>query len=297
MVGYTFVLMLNRIANIVECPRDAMQGIQEFIGTDVKIAYLNHLLQCGFDTLDFGSFVSPKAIPQMSDTKQVLESLDLSQTETKLLAIVANRRGIEDAASFETISYLGFPFSISETFQRRNTHSGIEEAFQTVKYLAEVCHASGKTPVVYLSMGFGNPYGDPWNTDIVLEWSHQLVLAGIPIISLADTLGMARPKEISSLFQTLIPSNPAVTFGAHFHTRPDTWQEKIAAAWHAGCNRFDGAIKGYGGCPMATDALTGNMPTERLLDFLEAEGAVTGICRDAFNEALVMASGVFPNTH
>jgi len=274
-----------------------MQGIQDFINTETKISYLNHLLHCGFHTLDFGSFVSPKAIPQMADTVQVLEKLDLGGTSTRLLAIVANKRGIEEACQYDAVSYLGFPFSISETFQHRNTNAGIEEAFQTVQLLSEACQKTGKTPVVYISMGFGNPYGDSWNTEIVLNWSEQLVNVGVPIISLADTLGLARPEQITEIFSNLVPSYPSVTFGAHFHTTPKTWKEKVAAAWESGCCRFDGAIKGYGGCPMAADELTGNMPTELMISYLESVGAETGIVAHAFNDALLMASNVFPATH
>lgn len=288
---------MKRVANIVECPRDAMQGIQEFISTETKISYLRQLLKCGFHTLDFGSFVSPKAIPQMADTVQVLEQLDLSETETKLLAIVANLRGIDDACRFEQITYLGFPFSISETFQRRNTNAGIVEAFQTVQYLSDACQKSGKIPVVYISMGFGNPYGDPWNSDIVFKWSEKLIESGVPIISLADTLGLADPLQISELFSALIPSYRDITFGAHFHTTPTTWKEKVEAAWKSGCDRFDGAIKGLGGCPMAADALTGNMPTELMVSYLEDAGAETGMKLAAFHQAIEMSNIVFPGHH
>lgn len=279
---------------IIECPRDAMQGIKEFIPTEKKAAYINRLLEVGFDTIDFGSFVSPKAIPQMKDTAKVLEQLDLSKTATKLLAIVANRRGAHDAAQFEEIDYLGFPFSISQTFQLRNTNSTIEESLERIQQIQEICVANGKILVAYISMGFGNPYGDPWNVDIVQKWTGELSRIGINILQLSDTIGVSSPESISYLFSNLIPAYPEVEFGAHLHTVPSKWKEKVESAYKSGCKRFDGAIKGYGGCPMAKDDLTGNMPTERMLGYFEKEGIEMGIAFDKFRAAVDMASYVFP---
>lgn len=278
---------------IIECPRDAMQGIREFIPTEKKIAYLNQLLQVGFDTLDFGSFVSPKAIPQMRDTAEVLAGLDLSQTRTALLAIVANKRGADTAATFPEIAYLGYPFSISETFQQRNTNASIEESLERVAEIQEVCGQSGKQLVIYTSMGFGNPYGDPWNVEIVQRWVNQLASMGIGIFQLSDTIGVASPQSIRYLFSNLIPEYPGIEIGAHLHTLPHTWREKMEAAWESGCRRFDGAIKGYGGCPMAKDDLTGNMPTEKMVTYLD-EKEETGLNREALEAALQMSQTVFP---
>ncbi|HAP02007.1 MAG TPA: hydroxymethylglutaryl-CoA lyase [Bacteroidetes bacterium] len=257
--------------HIVECPRDAMQGLKAFIPTKEKISYLNSLLEVGFNTLDFGSFVSPSAIPQMADTALLLPELNLEKTGTKLLAIVANVRGAREASMFEEISFLGFPFSISETFQKRNTNSTIDQSLHTVEQAWNICEQNRKQLVIYLSMGFGNPYGDEWNSEIVLNWTARLVDMGIKIISLADTVGVANPKDISSLFSSLIPAFPQIEFGAHFHTKPNAWKEKIDAAYMNGCRRFDGALKGYGGCPMADDKLTGNMPTENLVNFFRSK--------------------------
>ena len=279
---------------IIECPRDAMQGIKEFIPTEQKAAYINRLLEVGFDTIDFGSFVSPKAIPQMRDTAKVLEQLDLSTTNTKLLAIVANRRGATDAAQFEEIDYLGFPFSISQTFQLRNTNSTIEESLERVQQIQEICVANGKILVAYISMGFGNPYGDPWNVEIVQKWTGELTKIGINILQLSDTIGVSSPESISYLFSNLIPAYPEVEFGAHLHTLPNKWKEKVESAYKSGCKRFDGAIKGYGGCPMAKDDLTGNMPTERMVGYFEKEGIEMNISLDKFREAVDMASYIFP---
>jgi hydroxymethylglutaryl-CoA lyase len=279
---------------IIECPRDAMQGIKEFIPTEKKAAYINRLLEVGFDTIDFGSFVSPKAIPQMKDTAKVLEQLDLSKTQTKLLAIVANRRGASDAAQFEEIDYLGFPFSISQTFQLRNTNSTIEESLERIQQIQEICLTNGKKLVAYISMGFGNPYGDPWNVEIVQKWTGELTRIGIHILQLSDTIGVSSPESISYLFSNLIPAYPEVEFGAHLHTLPDKWREKVESAYKSGCKRFDGAIRGYGGCPMAKDDLTGNMPTERMVTYFEREGIDTNIAPDKFREAVDMASYIFP---
>lgn len=248
---------------LIECPRDAMQGIREFIPTEKKVQYIQSLLRCGFDTIDFGSFVSPKAIPQMRDTAEVLSKLDLSATQSKLLAIVANTRGAEDASKFEEIDYLGYPFSISENFQMRNTHKTIAESVEVLKEILDIANNSDKEVVAYLSMGFGNPYGDPWNVEIVGEWTEKLAEMGVTILSLSDTVGTSTPDIIDYLFSNLIPKYPNVEFGAHLHTTPSKWHEKIHAAYTAGCRRFDGAIQGFGGCPMAKDELTGNMPSEK----------------------------------
>lgn len=278
---------------VIECPRDAMQGMKEFIPTDKKVAYLNSLLQVGFDTLDFGSFVSPKAIPQMKDTPEVLAQLDLSNTNTQLLAIVANTRGAASAAEFGPITYLGYPFSISETFQQRNTNASIEESLQRVAEIQEICLQKGKKLVLYLSMGFGNPYGDPWNVDIVCAWVDKLVALDIDIFQLSDTIGVAGPDSISYLFSHLIPAYPNVEIGGHFHTLPHAWREKIEAAYKSGCRRFDGALKGYGGCPMAKDDLTGNMPTEKLIAFLHEKESLN-LDFHALDKAMALAETIFP---
>ena len=271
-----------------------MQGIKEFIPTERKAAYINKLLKANFDTIDFGSFVSPKAIPQMKDTAEVLSLLDLSGTRSRLLAIVANQRGANDAVQFDEITYLGYPFSISETFQLRNTNATIEESVDRVEQIQEICVAHGKQLVVYISMGFGNPYGDPWNVEIVQRWANRLVEMGIKILQLSDTIGVASPESISYLFSNLTPAYPDIELGAHFHTVPSKWKEKVATAYQNGCRRFDGAIKGYGGCPMAKDDLTGNMPTEQMLFYFLDEGVETGINTEAFQEAMALAGSVFP---
>lgn len=275
---------------IIECPRDAMQGIKAFIPTEKKVQYIQSLLRCGFDTLDFGSFVSPKAIPQMQDTAEVLAQLDLSQTQTKLLAIVANTKGAELASVHQPIQYLGFPFSISENFQMRNTHKTIAESLITLQEILEIATKTNKEVVAYLSMGFGNPYGDPWNVEIVGEWTEKLSEMGVTILSLSDTIGSSTPEDIDYLFSNLIPKYPHIEFGAHLHTTQDAWFEKIDAAFKAGCYRFDGAIKGYGGCPMAKDDLTGNMPTEKMISYFTSEKVDTNIhtmsFEAAYNEAL-----------
>ena len=283
---------------IIECPRDAMQGIKEFIPTQTKIDYLNQLLKCNFDTLDFGSFVSAKAIPQLQDTEEVLANLDLSQTKTKLLAIIANERGAENACKHEEIEYLGFPFSISETFQQRNTNSSISEAFNKVDFIQNLAHKHSKKLVVYLSMGFGNPYGDEWNANIVEDWSGKLNdQLKIEILALSDTIGCANPELVNDLFSTLIPSLKNVEFGAHLHTKPENAIDLVHAAYSAGCRRFDGAIKGFGGCPMAKDDLTGNMPTEKILEYLNQNAISSGIQTEEFNIAFNQATSVFPNNH
>jgi hydroxymethylglutaryl-CoA lyase len=280
---------MNQV-KIIECPRDAMQGIKTFIPTEKKVQYIQSLLRVGFDTIDFGSFVSPKAIPQMQDTAQVLEQLDLSQTKSKLLAIIANTQGAQLASMHPQIHYLGFPFSISENFQMRNTHKTIAESLITLQEILEIAHKTNKEVVTYISMGFGNPYGDPWNVDIVGEWTQKLAQMGVHILSLSDTIGSSTPPVIQYLFSHLIPQYPQVEFGAHLHTTPTTWHEKIAAAYTAGCRRFDGAIQGFGGCPMAKDDLTGNMPTEKMLSYFTAQKANTHTSpmsfESAYNEAL-----------
>jgi len=276
---------------IIECPRDAMQGIKShFIPTEAKAQYINALLRVGFDTIDFGSFVSPKAIPQMRDTAEVLSKLDLSKTKSKLLAIIANIRGANDAAKFEEIDYLGYPFSISENFQMRNTGKTIAQSTVILDEILNIASKTNKEVVAYLSMGFGNPYGDPWNIDIVANWTEKLVEMGVKTISLSDTIGSSDAIIIDYLFSNLIPDYPNIEFGAHLHTTPTTWFEKVDAAFKAGCNRFDGAIKGYGGCPMAKDELTGNMPTEKLITYFNKQKVETNIhamsFESAYNEAL-----------
>ncbi len=278
---------------IIECPRDAMQGIRGFIPTNKKVEYINSLLKVGFHTLDFGSFVSPHAIPQMADTALVFSKLDLENTKTRLLVIVANLRGAQESVMFEGISYLGFPFSISETFQKRNTNSTIEQSLVTVEKIQNLCVKYGKEFVIYISMGFGNPYGDKWNDEIVIHWVKKIHNMGIKIISLADTVGTAATKDISYLFSHVIPEFPSVEFGAHFHTKPDEWKEKIEAAYNNGCIRFDGALKGYGGCPMAEDKLTGNMPTENLIAFFTEKKIEQGINAVAFAESMRIADSIF----
>ncbi|MCF7567031.1 hydroxymethylglutaryl-CoA lyase [Sabulilitoribacter arenilitoris] len=256
---------------IIECPRDAMQGIKAFIPTKQKIQYIQSLLRVGFDTIDFGSFVSPKAIPQMVDTAEVLSQLDLSKTTSKLLAIVANLRGARDACQHKEIDYLGYPFSISENFQMRNTHKTIAQSVLILEDILNIAYKTNKEVVVYISMGFGNPYGDPWDVDIVGEWTEKLAKMGVKILSLSDTVGTSNPESIDYLFSNLIPLYSNIEFGAHLHTTPTTWFEKVDAAYKAGCLRFDGAIQGFGGCPMAKDELTGNMPTEKLLSYFTSQ--------------------------
>lgn len=281
---------MNKV-KIIECPRDAMQGIKShFISTNAKATYINSLLNVGFDTVDFGSFVSPKAIPQMRDTAAVLSKLDLSQTQSKLLAIIANIRGANDACQFEEINYLGYPFSISENFQMRNTHKTIHQSIKELEEILSIASKNNKEVVTYLSMGFGNPYGDPWNINIVGEWTEKLSDMGVNIISLSDTIGSSTSDVITYLFSNLISSYPKIEFGAHLHTTPNSWHEKVDAAFNAGCKRFDGAIKGYGGCPMAKDELTGNMPTEKLISYFTTQKVLTGIkpmsFESAYNQAL-----------
>lgn len=285
--------MNNKPIQLIECPRDAMQGIHEFIPTAVKAEYINLLLQVGFDTIDFGSFVSEKAIPQLRDTAEVLAQLDMSMSRSKLLAIVANLRGAQEASVHEAITYLGFPFSISETFQRRNTNSSITESMDTVKQLLEICDKSGQRAVIYLSMGFGNPYGDPWNAEIVERWADELVASGVKILALSDTTGTSSPEKIRQILPGLISKFDGIEIGLHLHSTPATRIEKIEAAYACGCRRFDSAIKGYGGCPMATDELTGNMATEDLISYLLDKGEILNLNMDRFNEAIAFSQKVF----
>lgn len=282
---------------IIECPRDAMQGIKLFIPAQRKVAYIQSLLRVGFDTIDFGSFVSPKAIPQMQDTAEVLAQLDLSQTKSKLLAIIANTQGAATAAQHSQIQYLGFPFSISENFQMRNTHKTIAESLVTLQEILDIADQRSKEVVAYLSMGFGNPYGDPWNVEIVGEWTEKLSNMGVKILSLSDTVGSSTPDVIDYLFSNLIPEYPKIEFGAHLHTTSDKWFEKIDAAYKAGCRRFDGAIQGFGGCPMAKDDLTGNMPTEKLLSYFTAQKEPTGTSPMSFESAYNEATKLFGEFH
>ena len=282
---------------IIECPRDAMQGIKAFIPTERKISYIQSILRIGYDTIDFGSFVSPKAIPQMVDTAEVLAGLDLSNTQSKLLAIIANTQGAQLAAEHKEIQYLGYPFSISENFQMRNTHKTIAESIITLQEILNIADASNKEVVAYLSMGFGNPYGDPWNVEIVGEWTEKLAGMGVKILSLSDTVGSSTPDVIDYLFSNLIPKYPTIEFGAHLHTTPDKWFEKIDAAYKAGCKRFDGAIQGFGGCPMAKDDLTGNMPTERMLSYFTSVKADTNMQPMSFESAYNEATKLFGEFH
>ncbi|OON70052.1 hydroxymethylglutaryl-CoA lyase [Hymenobacter sp. CRA2] len=278
---------------LIECPRDAMQGWPDFIPTDTKTAYLNQLLRVGFDTLDFGSFVSPKAIPQLRDTAEVLAGLDLSRTTTKLLAIVANLRGAETAVGYPEIQYLGFPLSVSETFQQRNTNKSIAEALAEVAQMQNLCAQRGKELVVYLSMGFGNPYGDPWNPEVLGEFTQRLDALGVRIVALSDTIGASTPETIAPPFRELTAAFPHIEFGAHLHTTPQSWREKVEAAYAAGCRRFDGALGGIGGCPMAADELTGNMATEHLVQYLQEQGVPTGLDMSALGEAQRLSQQVF----
>jgi hydroxymethylglutaryl-CoA lyase len=278
---------------LIECPRDAMQGRKHFIPTEKKVEYINALLEVGFDTIDFGSFVSPKAIPQMADTKEVIWKLKVESSKTKLLAIVANERGAEEAVVYDNISYLGFPFSISETFQLRNTNSTIEESLNRVEEIQGLCVKKRKQLVIYLSMGFGNPYGDTFNEEILLNWADEMVKREIKIISLADTVGVASPEQISFALNTLIPKYSNTTFGVHLHSTPLNWQEKLEAAVNAGCKRFDGALKGIGGCPMAQNDLVGNMDSELMVSYFEKKNVVSHLNENALQKSLRLASEIF----
>lgn len=284
--------MDNSRVFITECPRDAMQGIKEWIDTADKIYYLNYLLKCGFDTLDFGSFVSPKATPQMRDTASVLEGLD--ESETKLLAVIPNERGAEDAAKFERIHFLAYPFSISETFQLRNTNATIEESLRRVEAIANICHKENKELMLYLSMGFGNPYGDAWSPDLIVTWAERLTqLFEVSRLSLADTIGIATPELVKQVFSTVSTEFSNIQISAHLHTLKENASQLTQAAYEAGCRYFEGAVKGYGGCPMAKDELTGNMPTERMLDWFKEKGIETGVDAARFSEAFVTSSKIF----
>lgn len=277
---------------LIECPRDAMQGLHDFVPTELKVQYLNLLLQVGFDTLDFGSFVSPKAIPQMRDTAAVLAQLDLS-SPTKLLAIVANLKGVENAVKHQEINYLGFPFSISETFQQRNTNSSIAQSLHIVEEMLNLCDKHNKEAVVYLSMGFGNPYGDEWNTEIVNHWAKELVLKGVKIISIADTVGVSTAEKIKTILPPLVVQFPDIEFGLHLHSTPQERLEKIEAAFDAGCTRMDSALKGFGGCPMAADDLTGNIATEDVISYLSSQGFETKLDMEKWGEALAFSGRIF----
>ena len=279
----------------IECPRDAMQGIGPFIPTEVKVKYLNELLKVGFDTIDIGSFVSAKAIPQLADTAEVLARIDRRGSKSKLLVIVANERGAEEAVKQASVTYLGYPFSISETFQQRNTNTGIEGSWERTARIAELARANGKELVVYISMAFGNPYGDAWSPEVALHWVDRLVKElGVGIIALSDTVGVARPADITAMFSALIPALPHVEFGAHLHCTEENWKAKTQAAWDGGCRRFDGAIKGYGGCPMAEDELVGNLRSELFLHDLETRGISTGLDLEQLDRCVGMAGNVFP---
>ncbi|MFZ5999383.1 MAG: hydroxymethylglutaryl-CoA lyase [Bacteroidota bacterium] len=279
---------------IIECPRDAMQGMETFIPTQTKVDYINQLLKVGFETIDFGSFVSPKAIPQMRDTAEVLSKLDLSSTRSRLLAIVANERGAEEAAQHEAITYLGFPLSISETFQQRNTNKSIVEALNTLAEIQGICHRKGKVLVTYISMGFGNPYGDPYDLDVVGKFVDILQTMDVKIVSLADTIGVSQPEQITYLFKTLSAQFPKLELGAHLHSTPSTAIDKIEAAFSAGCTRFDGAIKGFGGCPMAKDELVGNLATENIIHYLEGKNSAPNLNLVEFEKSVALADSVFP---
>ena len=285
--------MTANTIKMVECPRDAMQGWKNIISTDTKVSYIYSLLKVGFDTIDFGSFVSPKAIPQMADTAEVVQRLDLGSSKTKLLAIVANTRGAAEASAFDQISYLGFPFSISETFQQRNTNSSIEESLTRVEEIQNLCIKNGKELVVYISMGFGNPYGDPYDEDIVFEWVNKLVALDIKIISLADTVGLATPGQVYDITSYLVESLPGIEIGVHLHSTPANWKEKLGSAVKAGCKRFDGALKGIGGCPMANDDLVGNMDSEWMIKYFDELNLLPQLDKQALEESLRMAGEIF----
>ena len=291
--SFNLLEMSNHDIKIIECPRDAMQGWKNFIPTEKKIEYINSLSQIGFDTIDFGSFVSPKAIPQMADTKEVIRSLQLGVSNTKLLAIVANVRGAEEASVYDEITYLGFPFSVSETFQQRNTNSSIAESLTRVEEIQKICTKNDKRLVIYISMGFGNPYGDMYSEEVVFSWINKIIEIGIKTVSLADTVGLAKPEQVYSMTRYLIGQLPQVEIGVHLHSRPDNWKEKLDAAVNAGCKRFDGALKGFGGCPMANDDLVGNMRTEWMIDYFKKKELLYGLNEDALAKSLQLASEIF----
>ena len=282
-----------QVINLVECPRDAMQGWNHFIPTAKKIEYINSLLEVGFDTIDFGSFVSAKAVPQMADTGEVIKKLKTGNSKSKLLAIVANKRGADEAIAHDEINYLGFPFSISQTFQQRNTHSSMEESMIRVEEIQNLCLKSNRKLVVYLSMGFGNPYGDEYSEEILLKWADEMIRRKITIISLADTVGVATPDQIAFALNSLVPEYPDTIIGVHLHSTPINWKEKLEAALGAGCRRFDGALKGIGGCPMAQDELVGNMNTELIIAYLEERNLIDGLNKEALQKSLQIASEIF----
>lgn len=289
-------MLLNQTqtaVQLVECPRDALQGWPHPVTTDLKIRYLNCLLRVGFHTLDFGSFVSPKAIPQMADTKEVVSKLDLDGTSTRLLAIIANERGASEAVAYDAINYLGFPFSVSETFQQRNTNSSIKDSLQRVAFIQNLCEQNGKQLVVYLSMGFGNPYGDPWNEEIVYNWAQQLTNMGVPILSVADTVGLATPTQVQQIVSCLVKELPQTVIGVHLHSTATNWREKLEAAYESGCRRFDGALKGIGGCPMADNELVGNMNTEWMISYFRERGVLPEMNLAAMRESLQTATEIF----
>ena len=284
---------MHKKIKLIECPRDAMQGIHDFISTERKANYINQLLKVGFDTIDFGSFVSPKAIPQLKDTAEVLSKLNLSETKSDLLAIIANERGAQDATKFDEIKYLGYPFSVSETFQKKNTNANIEQSLTRVEAIQELCVKHHKKMVLYLSMGFGNPYGDPFHEDIVAKWVERLSQLEISVFALSDTIGVSEPNIIKRLFSTLIPEYPNLEIGAHLHTTPETWKEKLGSAYESGCKRFDGALLGFGGCPMAADDLTGNMNTENLVSYFTEKEEDLSLSLEEFAKAKEMATAIF----
>ena len=278
---------------LIECPRDAMQGWERFIPTELKIEYINKLLEVGFDTIDFGSFVSPKAIPQLADTKQVLNALDLTSTKSKLLVIIANLRGAEEAVQYSEITYLGFPFSISETFQKLNTNSTIQESLQTIEQIQNLCVKHQKKLVTYISMGFGNPYGDEYSSEIAIHWVNELSKLGISIFSMSDTVGVSNPSNIYTIFTHLVNAFPSLEFGAHFHSTKETSFEKLEAAYASNCFRFDSALNGIGGCPMAQNELVGNLATEDVLQFFKEKNIDPQLNWVALQEALLLAKKVF----
>lgn len=283
----------NQTLQLVECPRDAMQGWPFQIPAFQKAAYISALLKVGFHTIDFGSFVSPKAIPQMADTREVLETLDLGASRSALLAIIANHRGAEDAAAYDVIRYLGFPFSVSETFQQRNTNSSIEESLVTVEKILQLCELRNKELVVYLSMGFGNPYGDPWSEEIVFGWADRLTSLGVKIISLADTVGLADPDQVYNITSRLVKELPSTAIGVHLHASPDNWKDKLDAAFRAGCRRFDGSLNGIGGCPMAGNELVGNLNTGNMISYFRESGIDTGLNEIALQKCSILAKEIF----
>jgi hydroxymethylglutaryl-CoA lyase len=284
---------MQKNIKLIECPRDAMQGIHEFIPTDLKAKYINALLKVGFDTIDFGSFVSAKAIPQLKDTAELVKKLDLSNTKSKLLAIIANTRGAQDACKFEEIDYLGFPFSISETFQQRNTNSSIQESLIKVEEIQNLCANNNKKAVLYLSMGFGNPYGDDYNLEILSRWTEKLIDLDVQILALSDTIGVSTPEKIKEIYPYLIQKYDQIEWGLHLHSTPQQSEEKIKAAFKSGCTRFDSAIKGFGGCPMATNDLTGNIATEKVVDYINQNQVKKVLDQLAFKEAIGISDEVF----